>query len=65
MSENSAQPEMLKQFFTLPETNSKLTPENQWRLEDKSFPSGASFLLFSGANLLLVSGCVIKNLGGS
>ena len=44
-------------YITLPETNS--LPENQW-LEDESFLLG--FGLFSGANLLLVSGSVYFNI---
>ena len=43
--------------ITVPETNSKFAPENGW-LEDDPFLLGVS--LFSGANLLLVSGRVFS-----
>ncbi len=44
-----------KSKYTLPETNSEFTPENWW-LEDDPFLLGQVPGLFSGVNLLLVSG---------
>ena len=50
-----------KKTNTLPETNSKLAPENGWLEYD---PYLLGFGLFSGANLLLVLGRVIIQIRG-